>query len=93
MDEIRDVVKAVLHKMASHRRPDATEIYEYWQKLVDPQDLAYTKVIDFQHETLFILVDSSVRLYKLNLQREKFLKQIQGQHPEIKRIHFKIGKV
>jgi hypothetical protein len=93
MDEIRDVIKTVLQKISTGCCQDPAKIYECWQKLGNQKDIIHTKVTDFQHGTLFVLVDSVARLYKLNLQREEFLKEIQGHHPEIQRIHFKIGKV
>ena len=64
------------------------DIQAAWAKISKEQD---SKVADFKDGCVTISADSSLRLVKLNLNRESLLKELQKEFPSIIKINFKVG--
>jgi predicted nucleic acid-binding Zn ribbon protein len=93
MDQVKDIVDSVILKLLKKDSPQSKNIENIWQKAAGKKIQQHTKLAGLKQDQLVVYVDSPAWLYQLNLLKNKMLKEIQGQIPEIKRIHFKTGKV
>ncbi len=87
MDTIKDIVAQVMGKMASGQGASIQDIQEAWGRISKDSASRATALKD---GCLTVSADSSLRLVKLNLNREALLKDMQKDFPTITRIHFKV---
>jgi len=87
MELIKGIVSDVLGKMSSQAGGYFQNIQSAWANI--SKDTG-SKVTDFKNGTLTISADSSMRLVRLNLHREQFLKELQKEFPAIVKLNFKV---
>jgi hypothetical protein len=88
MDSIKNIVSGVIGRMSSGSGVSSQEIQAAWSRISkDPG----SKVTDFKDGCVVISADSSMRLVKLNLNREGLLQELQKEFPSIVKISFKVG--
>jgi len=90
MDSIKDIVSGVMGKMSSGNKGTFADIQAAWTRISKDQG---SRVADFKDGCLIINADSSMRLVKLNLNREGLLKELQKDFPLIVRISFKVNSL
>jgi len=88
MDNIKDIISGVIEKMASSQKGGFKDIQSAWTRISKDRT---SRVADFKDGSVTISADSSMRLVKLNLNRENLLKELRKEFPSIVRIHFKVG--
>ncbi|HLD69396.1 MAG TPA: DUF721 domain-containing protein [Candidatus Omnitrophota bacterium] len=93
MDSIKDILPQIFEQLTERIPQTQTKIQRIWQNVVDAKMAQHSVLSDFTDGILTVAVDSSVRLYQMNLNRKKILGQLQEEIPDIKNIQFKIGKV
>ena len=93
MDEIKDIVHRVVEKLSGQNRSRTAHIQDAWNKILELRDGRGTRVSGWKNGTLYVCVDSPARLYQLRLIKDKILKQVQKEVPEINSIHFEVGKI
>ena len=70
------------------QRGDFQDIQAAWARISKDQG---SRVADFKDGCVMISADSSMRLVRLNLNRESLLKELQKEFPSIVKISFKVG--
>ena len=89
MDSIKNIVADVIGQMSSGKGGAFADIQAAWGRISKDQG---SRVSDFKDGCLTICADSSLRLVRLNLNRENFLKELHREFPSIVKINFKVGK-
>jgi hypothetical protein len=87
MDPIKNIVSSVIGRMSSGSGGSFQDIQAVWNRISKDQG---SMVTDFKEGSLTISADSSMRLVKLNLNRESLLKELQKEFPSIVKISFKV---
>ena len=93
MESIKDIIPQVIEQLSQRAPADQKKIQRIWQNVIDAKMRQHSALLDFSDGVLTAAVDSSARLYQMNLNRKKILEQLQDEIPEIKNVQFKIGKV
>ena len=88
MDSIKNIISGVMGQMSSGNGGTFQDIQAAWTKISKDQG---SRVVDFKEGCMMISADSSMRLVKLNLNRESLLKELQKDFPSIVKISFKVG--
>ena len=88
MNSIKDIVSGVIGKMSSGKGGSLQDIQAAWERISKDKG---SKITDFKNGYLTISADSSMRLVKLNLNRESILKELQKEFPSVVKIIFKVG--
>jgi len=88
MDSIKSIVSGVIGRMSSSTGGTFADIQKAWSRISKEQE---SRVTDFKDGCLTITADSSMRLVRLNLNRESLLKELQKEFPSIVKINFKVG--
>jgi hypothetical protein len=88
MDPIKNIVSDVIGRMSSGNGGSFQDIQTVWEKISKDQS---SRVAGFKDGCLIISADSSMRLVKLNLNRDIFLKELQKEFPLISKISFKVN--
>lgn len=88
MDLIKDIVSGVIGRMSSSNGISFADIQRSWERISKDRE---SKVSGFKNGQLTISASSSMRLVKLNLNRENLLKELQKDFPSIVKINFKVG--
>jgi hypothetical protein len=88
MDSIKSIVSGVIGQMSSGNGGTFAHIQSAWEKI--SKDQAST-VSEFKDGCVTISANSSMRLVKLNLNRDILLKELQKEFPSIIKINFKVG--
>ena len=92
MDNIQDIIKAVIEDLAQKKPQTALDAEQLWRKSSAALG-NHTRVEGINNGALKIIVDSPTRLFQLNIRRGPLLKQIQKEIPEISNLIFRVGKV
>jgi hypothetical protein len=88
MDTIKNVVSQVMGRMSGAAGGEFQDIQSAWAKIAkDPQ----SRVTGFKDGCVVINADSSMRLFRLNLNRESLLRELHKEFPSIVKISFKAG--
>jgi len=87
MENIKNIVAGVIGRMSTSKGGVLEDIHAAWQKISGDES---SKVVDFKEGRVVIGADSSMRLVKLNLNRESLLKELQIKFPSIVKISFKV---
>jgi len=74
--------------MSSARGGAFADIQKAWERISGDRN---SRVADFRDGCVTIMADSSMRLVRLNLNRESLLKELQKEFPSIIKINFKVG--
>ena len=90
MDTIKDIISQVIGEMSSGKGLVFADIQAAWTKISKDSG---SQAVDFKDGRLVIHADSSMRLVKLNLNREMILKELQKQFPSIVKISLKVGPI
>ncbi len=88
MDTIKNIVSGVIGKMASGSGGSFQDIQGAWARISKDQ---HSRIADFKDGCVTIIADSSMRLVRLNLNRESLLKELRKEFPSIVKINFKVG--
>lgn len=88
MDSIKNIVSHVIGKMSTGVGGSFQDIQAAWERIAKDRE---SRVLEFKNGNLTISADSSMRLVKLNLNREFLLKELQKEFPSIVKIIFKVG--
>ncbi len=87
MDPIKDIIADVIGKISSGK-PGGQELQAAWERISKDKG---SKVVELKNGSVTISADSSLRLIRLNLNREILLKELQKEFPSIIKINFKVG--
>ena len=90
MDSIKDIVSGVIGRMSSTTGGSFADMQAAWHRISKDSN---SKISDFKDGCVTIVADSSMRLVKLNLNRENLLKELQKDFPSIVKIIFKVGSI
>ena len=88
MDSIKDIVSGVIGRMSSGTGGSFKDIQAAWIRISKDGG---SRIADFKDGCVVIHADSSMRLVKLNLNREILLKELQKDFPSIVKISFKVA--
>jgi hypothetical protein len=88
MDPIKNIVSDVIGRMSSGNGAPFQDIQTVWERISRDKD---SRVSGFKDGSLTISAESSMRLVKLNLNRESLLKELQKDFPSIIKISFKVN--
>lgn len=88
MDSIKNIISDVIGKMSSGTGGSFQDIQTAWIRISKDQD---SRVANFKDGCVTINADSSMRLVRLNLNRENLLKELQKEFPSIIKISFRVG--
>jgi hypothetical protein len=88
MDSIKSIVSGVIGRMSSGNGGTFADIQAAWVRISKDQG---SRIADFKDGCVTINADSSMRLVRLNLNREGLLKELQKEFPSIVKISFKVG--
>ena len=93
-EEIKNVVQAVIGQLAAGASSGESgeELYRIVAGALTEKEGQHARVSGRGGRAVFITVDSPVLMFQLNLKRQRILQKIQDSYPEIKKVHFKIGK-
>ena len=87
MDPIRDIVSGVMGQMSSGSGGTFADIQRVWARISKDEG---SRVADFKDGCLTVSADSSMRLVKMNLNRESLLKELQKEFPSVTKISFNV---
>ena len=93
MDNIKNIVNAVIGNIAEHNPDIHNKIERIWANLLNEKELKHTKIIGVKEYGLLVCVDSPAWLYQMRIRQTKILEQLKEEIPNIKYIRFKIGKI
>ena len=93
MNDIKDIVKKVFTDLSTRTAGEQKKLGEGVEKVLKENKISGAKISGFKDKHLFINVDSSARLYQVNVIKKKILTELQSKFPDIEKILFKIGKV
>jgi hypothetical protein len=88
MDSIKDIVSGIIERMSTGAGRSLGDIQSAWERISKDQG---STVTEFKNGCLTISADSSLRLIRLNLNREGLLKELQKEFPSVLKINFKVG--
>ncbi len=94
---VREILPDVLKDITRSNTHEQIELETLWSEIAGGAsaggDVAGVKFSGHKEGTIFIVVDSSARLYHWKLRRTAVLKRFQERRPDVKNIVFKIGTV
>ena len=93
MDEIKDIVKKVFTNISSKTVAEQKKLGQVVEKVFENNKIGGVKIDGFKDKHLFINVDSSARLYQVNVIKKKILTELQSELPDIEKISFKVGQI
>ena len=91
--DIHDIVCGVIGKMASDKGGESVRLEDCFIRLLKEPEIPHILLKGLKDGQLYVNVDSSVWLYAMRVRAGYFLKEIQKDFPDIKRLYFKIGSV
>ena len=89
MDPIKDIVAQVIGRMASSTA-SPQDIQALWARISGGKG---SRVADFKDGCVTIVTDSSMRMVRLNLNRQSLLQALNQEFPSIVKICFKVGTI
>ena len=90
MEPINNIVAQVLGRMSSGHGGAFQDIQASWEKISKDQG---SRIADFKDGCVTISAKTSLRLVRLNLNRESLLKELQKEFPSITKIYFRVEKI
>jgi len=95
MDDIKDIVKKVFLDISSKTMDTPGEqkkLEEQFEKVLKQNKISGAKISGIKDKHLFVNVDSSGRLYQINMIKNKILLELQAECPDVQKMSVKIGK-
>lgn len=93
MDNIEDIIKNVIGKMADRKLGDHQKIHRLWVNMLTESELKHTKLMGVKNGMVSVYVDSPTWLYQMNTQKRKILGRLKEEISTIEYISFRIGKI
>ena len=91
MQTIKEIIQDVFKNLSKGQSADKN-ILEAWQAAAG-EESKKTDIVGWKEGVLKINVDSSARLFKLNLKKSQLIKEIKKEISTIEQIIFKVGKI
>lgn len=91
MDAIKDIVTDLMRGL-KNKKPLKDDPASILKKVLSRKDLGHIRFRYFRRGTLGIAVDSSTRLYQLNLKKSQLLTRLGKKSPGIKDIRLYLGE-
>lgn len=91
--DIKEIVKKVFVDISSKTISEQKKLADIFDKVLKVNNISGVKIAGFKDKHLFVSVDSSARLYQINLIKNKILTELKSELADIEKISFKIGKV
>jgi hypothetical protein len=88
MDTIKNIVSCVLDQLSCGNGV-TDKIQQAWEKISHDKG---SRVVSLKQGCLTVAAQNSMRLVRLNLNREIILKELQKEFPSIVKIIFKVGQ-
>jgi len=93
MDQIKDVLHSVIHDLMKQKKGvDFQKAQDVLKKAIGAKAFAHTQIVYLTKEKIRVNVDSSSRLYDLNLRKERIAREI-NDGLNIKDIRFRLGDI
>ena len=89
MEPIKNIVSGVMGRMSSGNGGTFQDIQASWVKISKDQG---SRIADFKDGCVTVSAKTSLRLVRLNLNRESLLKELRKEFPSIMKINFKVGQ-
>jgi len=93
MEKIKNIIPEVVKTLSRKEPQEETKIQRVWDNLLDGKVKKHTKLFGIKEGKIMVCVDSPAWMFHLNLKKNKLLKEIKEEIPELTEICFKIGKV
>ncbi len=93
MESIKNIMLSVMDGFNAQKPQSQEKIQRVWERLINPQELKHTRIVEFENGILKIHIDSSAWLYQFNIKKKIILEQLKEEIPQVQQIIFKIGKV
>ncbi len=90
MDTIKNIVAEVIGRMSSQQGASFQNIQQAWMRISGDKA---SRVADFKDGCVTVYADTSMRMVRLNLNRQSLLQQLNQEFPSIKKICFKVGHI
>ena len=79
MQELKSVLKSVIKDMmARQEKLEPEKVNKAWKKIVGPKTFPHTKIVYLTKNKIQVNVDTSARLYELNLRKEEISKAVKN---------------
>ena len=94
--QIKDVVGAFIKKIEGGAAKKGSAVIEAWRSVVGDEAKEHTLPVSLKKGTLVVVVENSVWLYKLTLEKDKVLKKFNEKYEGRKKaeqIRFRVGVV
>lgn len=93
MDEVKDVIKDVLHSLFEKQKDlNFQKTQDTWEKIVGPKASRHTRIVYLTKDKIRVNVDSSAWLYDLNVKKERIRKEL-NKRLKIHDVGFRLGNV
>ncbi|MFH0940767.1 MAG: DciA family protein [Candidatus Omnitrophota bacterium] len=93
MDQIKDVLQSVIHDLMKQKKGvDFQKARDVLKKAIGAKAFAHTQIVYLTKDKIRVNVDSSSRLYDLNLRKERIAREI-SEALQIKDIRFRLGDI
>lgn len=93
MEEIKDIVKNVVHHIEQQKEQKNKDIHQVWRQCVKEKESHHTRVQGIKDHVLYVNVDCAAWMFQCRLRYKPILKAVQQEVSDIKRIYFKVGKI
>ncbi|MDP8264879.1 MAG: DciA family protein [Candidatus Aceula lacicola] len=93
MEEIKNIIPDVVKMLSRKETSEETKIQRVWDSLLEGKIKKHAKIFGIKEGKMMVCVDSPAWMFHLNLKKNKLLKEIKEEIPELIEICFKIGKV
>ena len=91
MQPIKEIINEVFKNLSKGNSTQGN-IAEAW-RVVAGEESKKTDIVQWKEGVLKINVDSPARLFKLNLKKSRFIKEIKKEISSVEQIIFKVGKI
>ena len=89
MEPIKNIVSQVIGKMSSRPGASSQDIQVLWSRISGGTG---SRVADLKDGCITVYTDTSMRMVRLNLNRQALLEQLNKEFPSITKICFKVGR-
>jgi len=93
MDNIGDIVKNIIGRMAQRQPDQQHQLEQAWTEILDDKKRTHTRLIGIRDGKVSVLVDSPAWLYQMNINKETILRKLHEKLPEVTQVQFKVGKL
>ena len=93
MDNIEEIVKSVIGKIAQHQPNHQIELEKIWNRFVDGNSRKHASFQGVKNNTIYVVVDSPIRLHQLKSKKNILLRKFKEVAPDIVDIMYKVGQV